>query len=77
MDNKSRSLNIDEEIELNTKKVVKRIKIVADVEVTEDFDINQIVFCKRVEEGQNEMWLPKDDDFEVVEYIESEEVDTK
>lgn len=72
MNNKSRSLNVDEEIELNSKKVTKRVKIVADVEVTEDFDIDDIVFCKKVEEGQNEMWLPKADDFEVIEYIETE-----
>ena len=54
-------------------KTKKRVCIVADVLVDEDFDINNLAICEYQNTGIDvdslEFYLPQSDDFELLNYI--------
>jgi hypothetical protein len=58
------------------KMVVKRYQIVVDVEVSEDFDDSELYVCTVEEDMLGDIFpLFKSDNFRVVEYIETQEID--
>lgn len=53
--------------------MMKKVKIVATIDVSEDFDINDLAICKYIDDGKG-TYIPKDLDFDVMYYHLIEEV---
>ena len=55
-------------------KVRKRIKIIADILIDEDFDTNFLCICEQEETGfgNPDLYLGRSENFEVINYISQE-----
>lgn len=57
-------------------KIKKRITIVADILVDEDFDTNYLCICEWQDIGDNsDLFLGRSDNFKVLDYISQETVE--
>ena len=63
-------------------KIKKRVRIIVDIRCNEDFDIQDLAVGKGFDDStliedreDSFMILPKDDDFKITKYINTEEVD--